>query len=401
MRAIEVKPDIYWVGVNDRFTQLFEGLWPIGEEGVSYNAYLLRDEKNALIDLAKSIKVDEFFEQIESVIPISKIDYVVINHMEPDHTGVLSVLRKVAPNATVIISDKGAKMLKTFYQIDQNVRVVKDGEQLQLGRKILKFFYTPLVHWPETMMTYEVTERVLFSCDGFGSYGALRGAIFDDECEDKEFYIKEMLRYYVNIVASFSRPVLRAIEKLADLPIEVVAPSHGLVWRAQPQTPIELYREWAEYAEKPSKKGVTLVYGSMYGNTERAMNFVLRGLSKSKLPISVFNVTQTHHSYIIASLWEKRGVVLGAPTYEASLFPPMEDLLRLAQIKHIKNKLVLIFGSYGWSGGAVKRIRELIEPLGWKVFDVHEFNGAPTQNDLEKLQQMAMQFAQNIESAPE
>jgi flavorubredoxin len=157
VRPVEIKPGVYWVGVNDRFTQLFEGFWPIEQEGISYNAYLLKDEKNVLIDLAKSIKTDELFEQIEEIIPISDINYVVINHLEPDHTGIITILRKIAPQAEIIVSEKGATLLKAFYHIDHKVRVVKDQEELRIGKKILRFYSTPFVHWPETMMTYEVT----------------------------------------------------------------------------------------------------------------------------------------------------------------------------------------------------------------------------------------------------
>lgn len=396
MRPVQIKPQIYWVGVNDRFTQLFEGLWPIGEEGVSYNAYLLVDEKNVLIDLAKSIKVDEFLDQIEQIIPVSKLNYIVINHMEPDHTGILTVLKKLTPQATILISEKGLKMLKSFYHIDENIKIVKDLEELQIGEKVLRFYYTPFVHWPETMMTYEVIQKVLFSCDGFGGYGALRGILFDDECKDKDFYIKQMLRYYANIVATFSAPVLKAIEKLSNLPVQVIAPSHGLIWREDPKMVVDLYKKWAQYSSSPSEKAVTLLYGSMYGNTEKIMSSVLNGLSKTGIPVDVFNVTQTHVSYILASLWKNRGVIVGAPTYEGSLFPPMADVLHMANVKHIQSKITAIFGSYGWSGGASKKIKEMVEPLKWEVVDVLDINGGPTHEDLQRAEEFGYSFARRI-----
>lgn len=396
MRPVQIKPNIYWVGVNDRFTQLFEGLWPIGEEGVSYNAYLLVDEKNVLIDLAKSIKVDEFLDQIEQIVPVSKLDYIVINHMEPDHTGILTVLKKIAPQTTILISEKGQKMLKSFYHIDEDIKVVKDLEELQIGEKILRFYYTPFVHWPETMMTYEVTQKVLFSCDGFGGYGALRGILFDDECKDKDFYIKQMLRYYANIVATFSTPVLKAIEKLSNLPVQVIAPSHGLIWREDPRMVVDLYKKWAQYSSTPSEKAVTLLYGSMYGNTEKIMSSVLNGLSKAGISVDAFNVTQTHVSYILSSLWKNRGVIIGAPTYEGSLFPPMADVLHMANVKHIQSKIAAIFGSYGWSGGASKRIKEMVEPLKWEIVDVLDINGGPTYEDLQRAEEFGYSFARRI-----
>ena len=363
MPPIEIKPDIYWIGVNDRTTDLFEGLWPITQEGVSYNAYLINDEKKAIIDLAKALKTDEFFSQIDQVIDISKLDYVVVNHMEPDHSGVLTTLRRIAPQAIILGTEKTRAMLESFYGITEGVQVVQDGETLSLGQHTLQFVYTPFVHWPETMMTYEASKQILFSCDAFGSYGAFRGAIFDDECIDPNFYEREALRYYVNIVAVFSRPVLKAIEKLAGVSVSVIAPSHGLIWRKNPGHIVELYKKWAEYATGPTETGVTLIYGSMYGNTEKMMNAVAQGVSSEDVSVSIFDVTHTHVSYILPSLWTQRGVVVGAPTYEGSLFPPMVQMLEMAAVKKIQNKKVARFGSYGWSGGAQRRFESLIEPL--------------------------------------
>jgi len=400
VRPVEIRPKIYWVGVNDRFTKLFEGLWPIGEEGVSYNSYLLIDEKSVLIDLAKSVETDEFLSQIDQLIPISKIDYVVLNHMEPDHTGILGVLKKIAPDITILVSEKGQRLLQAFYHVTEKVKVVKDTEELDIGEKKLKFYYTPFVHWPETMMTYEITNKILFSCDGFGGYGALRGTLFDDECKEQEFYEREMLRYYANIVATFSKPVLKAIEKLSSLPIEIIAPSHGLIWRKDPSRVVSLYKKWAQYMDSPAEKGVTLLYGSMYGNTEKLMSSVLKGLSASGVSTEVFNVTQTHVSYILASLWKNRGVMIGAPTYEGSLFPPMVDVLQMATVKRVQNKIAAIFGSYGWSGGASKRIREIAQQLNWQVIDTFDVNGGPTQEDLQQAERLGFEFGKKILEQP-
>ncbi|MEJ2627155.1 MAG: FprA family A-type flavoprotein, partial [bacterium] len=231
MPAVEIKPQVYWIGVNDRTTDLFEGLWPITEEGVSYNTYIIKDKKNAVIDLVKSLKADTFLDQIDEVIPLPQLDYLIINHMEPDHTGMLRTLSRIVPDVTIIGTPKSKDMIKAFYGISDNIKIVEDGEQLKLGEKTLTFYHAPFVHWPETMVTYDNQDHILFSCDAFGSYGALRGAIFDDQYENQTFYEKEALRYYVNIVANFSKPVLNAIEKLSSLDIEVIAPSHGLIWR--------------------------------------------------------------------------------------------------------------------------------------------------------------------------
>ena len=398
MPAVEIKPDVYWIGVNDRTTDLFEGLWPITEEGVSYNAYLINDEKKAIVDLSKALKTDEFFDRIAEIVAVSEIDYVVINHMEPDHTGVLRTLRKIAPGATILGSAKTKKMLESFYGITEKVRVVEDGEALSLGRRTLQFFSTPFVHWPETMMTYETSHRILFSCDAFGSYGALRGAIFDDECKDLGFYQKEALRYYVNIVAKFSKPVLKAIGKLADVPVEIIAPSHGLIWRKNPRLIVDLYKKWAEYASSETEAGITLIYGSMYGNTETMMNAVAQGISRVGVPLEIFDAARTHVSYILPSLWTKAGVMVGAPTYEGTLFPPMAQVLEMATLKRVLNKKVAMFGSYGWSGGALKHLKKIIEPVRWEMVDSLEFVGKPTDEDLKKGEEFGASFAEIIKA---
>ena len=398
MPAVEIRPDVYWIGVNDRTTDLFEGLWPITEEGVSYNAYLINDEKKVIVDLAKALKTDEFLNHIAEIVALSEIDYVVINHMEPDHTGVLRTLRRIAPGATILGSQKTKGMLESFYGITENVRVVQDGETLSLGRRTLRFFHTPFVHWPETMMTYETTHRILFSCDAFGSYGALRGAIFDDEYADLGFYQKEALRYYVNIVAKFSKPVLQAIERLAGVPVEIIAPSHGLIWRRDPQLIVDLYKRWAEYATGKTEAGITLIYGSMYGNTEAMMNAVAQGISRVGVPLEIFDAARTDVSYILPSLWTKAGVMVGAPTYEGTLFPPVARVLEMAVLKRVLNKRVAMFGSYGWSGGALRHLKKIIEPVRWELVDSFEFAGGPTEEDLKKGEEFGARFAEVIKA---
>ncbi len=396
MPAVEIKPDVYWIGVNDRTTDLFEGLWPITSEGVSYNSYLIDDEKKAIIDLTKSFKGDEYLNQIDEVIDLSKVDYVVVNHMEPDHSGVLRTLIRTAPQVTLLGSAKTKEMLESFFSIKENVRVVNDGDTISLGKRTLKFFSTPFLHWPETMMTYEVSQRILFPCDAFGGYGAIRGAIFDDQCKDFEFYEREALRYYVNIVANFSARVLGAIEKLAGLPVDVIAPSHGLIWRKNPSRIVELYKKWAEYAKGQTEPAITLVYGSMYGYTELMMNAVAQGISQADVPLEIYDAARTHVSYILPSLWTRRGVMVGAPTYEVSLFPPVEDVLRMAAHKNIKNKKAAYFGSFGWSGGAKRGLEKIIEPLKWDLVDVFEFKGYPKKEDLRKGEEFGRKFAELI-----
>ena len=398
MPAIEIKPGVYWIGVNDRTTDLFEGIWPITQEGVSYNSYLIDDEKKVVIDLTKSFKGDEYLAQIDELTDASQIDYVVINHMEPDHSGLLRTFRKIAPRAIFIGSAKTKEMLESFFSITDNVQVVSDGDTLSIGKRTLKFFSTPFLHWPETIMSYEVSDRILFPCDAFGGYGAIRGAIFDDECEDFEFYTKEALRYYVNIVANYSARVLGAIEKLADLPVDIIAPSHGLIWRKNPSLIVDLYKKWAECATGKTEPGITLVYGSMYGYTELMMNAVAQGISKEGVPVEIFDASRTHVSYILPSLWTKSAVMVGAPTYEVSLFPPVAEVLNACVHKHIKNKKAAYFGSFGWSGGALRNIEKIIEPLKWELVNTFEFKGCPKKNEFKKGEEFGRKFAQLIKN---
>ncbi|MDW7739104.1 MAG: FprA family A-type flavoprotein [Bacillota bacterium] len=396
MPAVTIQPDIYWIGVNDHTTDLFEGLWPITREGVSYNSYLINSDKKAIVDLAKSTKIEEYIDRINEIVEVSKIDYIILNHMEPDHTGVLKILRELAPDAEILCSAKAVPMVANFFGITEKVRIVSDGEELDLGGKMIKFFMTPFIHWPETMMTYEPDSQILFSCDGFGGYGALRGDIFDDDYTDFDFYEKEALRYYANIVASFSGQVLKAIARLSEIPIKIIAPSHGLVWRKKPGRIIELYKKWAEYANNHGEPAVTVLYGSMYGNTGAMMDSVLQGLTGAGVEVDIYDVARTHGSYILPSLWSKQGVILGVPTYEARLFPPAAHLLDLAERKAIKNKKLAYFGSYGWSGGARRELDKRIEGLKWELVEAFDFIGGPSPEDFKEGEAFGKKFGEMI-----
>lgn len=396
MPAVSVKPGIYWIGVNDRTTDLFEGLWPITSEGVSYNAYVIDGEKKVLVDAAKDIKGDALLDQIAEVFDPALLDYIVVNHMEPDHTGVLRTLRRIAPNVTFLCTSRAVKMLESYYQVTDNVHVVEDGETLDLGSHQLQFYITPMVHWPETMITYETTQKVLFSCDAFGGYGALQGAIFDDQYAELEFYEHEALRYYANIVALFPKPVLKAIDKLADVSIDIVAPSHGLLWRRNPGRIIELYQKWANYALAGPDVGVTLLYGTMYGNTEKMVEAVAAGVARASVPVDVFDVRHIHASYILPSVYTRNGVLIGAPTYEGELFPPMAHVLDMLSRKRIQNRKLAYFGSFGWSGGARREITQWAEKLKWELAEAWEFPGGATHQDLLKAEELGYTFAQSL-----
>lgn len=396
MQPVEIRPNIYWVGMNDRKTELFEGLWSIRGVGVSYNSYLIIDDKKVLVDVTSKLTTNELFDQLRSFIDPAELDYIVINHMEPDHSGALKALLSIAPHATLLGSAKTREMLATFYGITENIQVVADGEEISLGQHNLRFFSTPFVHWPETMMTYETTEKILFSCDGFGGYGTLNGSIFDGKLVPMSWYEDLALSYYVHVVASYSKPVKNAIAKLSNHPIEIVAPSHGLIWRESPNRIIELYSKWADYANNPGEPAVTVLYASMYGDTEIMMEVIAQGIGDEGVGTRVFNVIHTPVSEILPSLWVNRGVMIGSPTYEGKLFPEMVHVLETASRKHIYNKYAAGFGSHGWSGGGQRELNERFTGMRWNSLGNFEFAGAADEKELVDGREFGRNFARQI-----
>ncbi|MHA2224377.1 MAG: FprA family A-type flavoprotein [Candidatus Hodarchaeales archaeon] len=403
MPAIKLVENIYWIGVNDRTTDLFEGIWPINDVGVSYNSYIIKSEKIALIDLAKGIKTDEYLTQIEEVVDPAKIDYIIINHVEPDHTGLIKIMAKMAPNTIFVGTEKAKDMITNFYQLEDTKNIkwktVSNNDEINLGHHHLVFYEVPFVHWPETMVTYDKKSRILFSCDAFGSYGALSGSIFnDDKGVDQNFYEEEALRYYANIVSKFSRFVLKAITAIEGLEISMIAPSHGLIWRKNPERIVELYKRWAEYANDPSggEIGITLIYASMYGNTSKMMNAISQGIGRTGIPLKIFDAARTHVSYILPSLWKNKGVIIGSPTYEVRLFPPMAYILDIALAKRVIFKNSAFFGSYGWNDGAKNDFIRRTEKLKWTILDTFDFKGGPSQDDLKKGEEFGENFANQV-----
>ncbi len=401
MLSIEMAPGIHWIGVNDRTTDLFEGMWPIQREGVSYNSYAIKDSKHVLVDLAKAFKTDEFIERVNEVFDVGSIDYIIINHTEPDHTGALPILCRLSPQARIKASVKAKEILEDFYGLGDRVDVVTDGEELDIGSRKLVFYSTPLLHWPDTIMTWDPKEGILFSCDAFGGYGALPGAIYDDTCEHLDFYREEALRYYANIVSLFSPVVTKSVDRLLGLglPLRMIAPSHGLVWRKDPLEIVRLYREWAAFHGTAAEVGVTLLYASMYGNTERYMNAVSQGIAAEGVPVRIFDVARTHSSYILPSVLRYRGVLVGAPTYESGLFPTMVHQMDMIERKKIRNRLTGIFGSRLWSGGAQKEFAALAEGLKWNVVGTREFRGGHGDAFVSDGFAFGREFAQSVKAA--
>lgn len=352
---IEIANKVYYVGVNDRNKALFEGLWPL-PYGVSYNSYLIDDEKVCLIDTVEVDFFVQFIEKLREVLGDRQIDYLVINHMEPDHSGSLALLKKYYPNIQVIGNKKTFDMMSGFYGIKDNTIEVKNGEEISLGAHTLQFFMTPMVHWPETMMTLckgEVSH--LFTGDAFGCFGALNGGFIDQEI-DTDWCWLEMVRYYSNIVGKYGTPVQNALKKLAGIHIDYICSTHGPVWHKYVDKVISLYDRMSKYETDP---GLVICYGTMYGNTERMAEQIARAASLAGVKdIRLYNVSKTHHSYILQDIFRFRGLIVGAPTYNAGLYHEMDVLLQEVANRDIKNHYIGWFGSYSWASKAVAAIGE-------------------------------------------
>lgn len=343
----EITNKIYYVGVNDRNKSLFEGLWPL-PNGVSYNAYLIDDEKVALVDTVEVDFFMPFLENIREVLGDRKIDYVVVNHMEPDHSGSLALIRKYYPEAQIVGNKKTFDMMRGFYGVEEGLCEVKNGDTLSLGNHTLQFVLTPMVHWPETMMT--LCGDVLFSGDAFGCFGALNGATIDQEMNCDTFWL-EMTRYYSNIVGKYGTPVQQALKKLAGVPVSYICATHGPVWHEYVEKVIGIYDRLSRYEAEP---GLVICYGTMYGNTERAAEVIARAASQAGVKnIVMYNVSQTHHSYIIRDVFRYKGLIVGAPTYNTGLYHEMDVLMAELSHKDIKGRFFGYFGSYSWASKAV------------------------------------------------
>ena len=376
----EIAKDLFYVGVNDRIKHKFENMLPL-PYGVSYNSYLLVDEKVALIDTVEISFGDVFMHKIQSQLKGRQIDYLIINHMEPDHSGSLSLLRKYYPNVTLVGNKKTMEMVQGYYGIDDNTLEVSDGETLFLGRHKLQFHLTPMVHWPETMMTFDETENVLFSGDAFGCFGTLDGGVIDSEMNlDK--YWDEMYRYYANIVGKYGAPVQKALQKLTPLDIKIICSTHGPVWKEQASRAVDIYDQLSRYE---AKEGAVVVYGSMYGNTERMAEAVAQGLVQNGIKnVVLHNVSVTDASDILRDIFKYKGLVIGSPTYCNDLYPEIDSLLKKIEIRGIKKRDFAYFGSYSWAGVSNKKLAEFGEKMKWHVvgFSVEEKMGLKADNYL-------------------
>ena len=390
MMKIELAKNIFYVGVNDRRTEMFENHMEL-PNGVSYNSYLIVDEKVVLIDPVEPEFMAQYIFQIKRILGDRKVDYLVVNHDEPDHSGSVGAVLREWPEVTVIGNAKTFCPLENFYGPIANKKVVAEGETLNVGEHTLQFFTVPMCHWPESMVTYEQTSKIVFSNDAFGGFGALNGCIFDDEA-NLSFYEDDMRRYYANIVGKVAMMALKAIQKACQLDVKMIAPSHGLIWRSNLQWVIDHYTAWSKHE---SEKGVVVVYGSMYGNTGRMADIIARGVAEAGVKdIKVYDVSKTEMSFIMSDIWKYKGVVLGACSHYGSIFPNMTGLLHeIAEYKP-QNKVFGLFGGASWSGGGLKTLKEIAENCKWNVVaEPVEVKGAPIrEEDIEKLYNLGVEI---------
>lgn len=380
----KVTDDIIWVGCNDRRLAMFENIFPL-QNGVSYNSYLVMDEKITLFDTVDSNATEQFIENMDYVLSGKSVDYLVIQHMEPDHCANIARLLRKFPEMKIVVNAKTVKMIEQFFHTVEAHRlvVVKEGDTLNTGKHTFTFVMAPMVHWPEVMVTYDAYEKVLFSADAFGTFGALNGNIFDDEVDFDKDWIHEARRYYANICGKYGVPVQGLLKKAAGLEIQVICPLHGPVWRSNLGYFIDKYDKWSKY--EPEDKEVVIIYGSLYGHTEAAANalatkLAIKGLKK----IKVYDVSKTHVSDLIAEIFRASHIVLASSTYNGGLYPPMENLLADMKALSVQNRTIAVMENGTWAPMAGRfMIKELEEMKNIHILDMKLSIKSALQNDRE------------------
>lgn len=354
---------LYWVGANDRRIALFENVYPV-PRGVSYNSYLLLDEKTALFDTIDQAFTHQLLENVSSVLDGRSLDYLIVNHMEPDHCASIADILFRYPGVKIVCTAKAANMMKQFFEfdVDQYVVPVKEGDTLSLGVHTLTFVMAPMVHWPEVMVTYETTEKILFSADAFGSFGAINGNIFADETDYKNQWLPEARRYYCNIVGKYGPQVQALLKKASRLEISMICPLHSLVWRKDLDWLLEKYSRWSSY--EPEEKTVLIAYASVYGHTEQAADAIAARLAERGVPnIAVYDVSKTHPSYILADAFRCSALVFASITYNNGIFCNMETLLHQIAAHNLQNRTVAFLENGSWAPVSVKHMTDTFASL--------------------------------------
>lgn len=402
MKITELSQGIFQLSINVE-NLLFEELWEI-PRGASLNSYIVKGEKTAIIDgFCGWDGIPETLYELLSQMDLSPndIDYVIINHMEPDHSGWIETFSKMNDHFKVVCGEKAAELLEAFYEHTDRVTVVNDETRIDLGAgKMLKFLETPFVHWPDTIVTYEESSETLFACDLFGSFGIIGDSPFngDQSPESMEVFYEETVRYFSNILGAYSLFVTKAVDKIQSLSLKTIAPGHGLIYNTQPQLILDQYRTLAQYAKNCNTKEVTLIWGSMYGMTEKAVHFLNRIFEEHQIKTHIHRVPETSWGTILKSAWTSKAIVLAMPTYEYKMFPPMCAVLEELGSKKVTERLAFRVGSYGWSGGAQKELDELMirKKMKWHFIDSVEFKGSPKDEDFTLMREQALKLIDQL-----
>ena len=358
----KITEDIYFVGGSDRRLSLFENMYPI-PNGVTYNAYFIDDAKTAVVDTVDKAVGDLFFENVEHLLGGRALDYVVVNHMEPDHCATLGALCEKHPETKIICSAKAAGLIAQFFKADLEDRIEqkKEGETLDLGKHTLTFYAAPMVHWPEVTVAYEKTSGILFSADAFGTFGATDGCLFADEADFGEAEYAEARRYYANIVGKYGAQTTALLKKAAGLDIKMLCPLHGPIWRKDFETFIEKYQLWGAYA--PEEQGVLIAYGSVYGGTQNAAEILAAKLAEKGVKVKLYDVAVTHPSYLVAEAFRFSHIVFASSTYNNGIFTPMETLLLDLKAHMLKNRTVALVQNGSWAPQSGKLMREILDGM--------------------------------------
>ena len=365
----EISKDLFWVGANDRRISLFESAYPV-PCGISYNSYLLLDDKTVLLDTVDKSVNHQFFENIEYTLNGKNLDYLIINHMEPDHCAEIAALVKKYPQIKIVCNAKSQSMVNQFFDFDfpeNQWQIVKEGDILETGHHKLTFVMAPRVHWPEVMVTYDMVDKVLFSADAFGAFGAIDGNIFADEVDFDHRYMDEARRYYTNIVGKYGPQVQMLLKKASNLDIQMICPLHGYVWRKDLNVFIDKYQKWSTY--EPEEKSVLIAYSSVYGNTQNAAEILAGKLAKHGVKnIRMFDVSTVHPSYVVSEVFRYSHIVFASTTYNMDIFVSMEILLNDLCAHNIQNRKVAIIENGSWAPSCGNLITEKISK--WKNTEI-------------------------------